>query len=117
MELVIDNETQKEIPLERRVFDYWKLVMNKPRAKINAKRKKVIKDRIKEGYEWEDFEAAINGCRKSSFHMGGNQNGKVYNDIELICRDGCKLESFAEHKSFQEQVIERVTDNSWADGM
>lgn len=67
MELVIDNKTQEAANPVEMVFSYWQGAMNKPRAKLNAKRKKVIQDRIKEGYEWEDFKAAIdfakeNGC-------------------------------------------------------
>jgi len=117
MELVIDNETQQVTPLQDQVFDYWKQVMNKPRARMNGKRKKVIIDRMKEGYEWEDFKAAIDGCRKSSFHMGDNNRNKPYNDIELICRDGVKLEGFAEQVSEQEALVGRLLDTSWADGL
>lgn len=110
--LVIDNE-QNLSPAEH-VFNYWKEVMGKPRAKLNAKRKKAIQDRIKEGYEWEDFKAAIDGCKNSSFHMGQNGRSKPYNDIELICRDGVKLEQFTEYMSEQESLIAKLTDTSWA---
>jgi uncharacterized phage protein (TIGR02220 family) len=118
MHLVQSNEQeqQKLSPAEH-VFNYWREVMNKPRAKLNAKRKKVIQDRIKEGYEWEDFKAAIDGCKNSSFHMGDNGRGRAYNDIELICRDGVKLETFSEIKSDRQNMVERLTDLSWADGL
>lgn len=117
MELVIDNESQQQVAPHDQILNYWKIVMDKPRARMNAKRKKAINDRIKEGYEWEDFKLAIDGCRKSSFHMGDNSRNKPYNDIELICRDGVKLEGFAEQKTAVEAVINRVVDNSWADGL
>lgn len=117
MELVIDNDTQKQVSNVEYVFNYWQQAMNKPRAKLNAKRKKAIQDRIKEGYEWDDFKAAIDGCKNSSFHMGQNGRNKAYNDIELICRDGVKLESFAEYVSDQDAIIARIKDTSWADGL
>lgn len=117
MKLVIDNEGQNQLSPVEHVFKYWQEVMNKPRAKLNAKRKKAIQDRIKEGYEWDDFKAAIDGCKNSSFHMGQNNRNKPYNDIELICRDGVKLESFMEYMSDQDVLVARLTDTSWADGL
>lgn len=117
MELVIDNQTQEQISIHDQVLNYWKQVMNKPRARMNAKRKKAINDRVKEGYEWEDFKAGIDGCRKSPFHMGDNSRNKPYNDIELICRDGVKLEGFAEQMSTQEVLAVKLLDITWADGM
>lgn len=113
MELIIDNDKQEQVNPIDQVFNYWQQVMNKPRARMNAKRKKVIQDRIKEGYEWEDFKAAIDGCKNSSFHMGQNGRNKAYNDIELICRDGVKLEQFGEYEDEQEKLVNRLTDTSW----
>jgi uncharacterized phage protein (TIGR02220 family) len=117
MQLIVDNDTVQQLKPVDHVFNYWQQVMSKPRAKLNAKRKKAINDRIKEGYDWEDFKAAIDGCKNSSFHMGDNGRNRAYNDIELICRDGVKLEQFAEVKTSQEQLVERITDTSWADGL
>ncbi len=117
MKLVIDNDSQQQLSAPEEIFNYWKEIMNKPRARMNAKRKSVIQARLKEGYEWEDFKEAIDGCRKSSFHMGDNARNKPYNDIELICRDGVKLEGFAEQKTAQEAVAGRIFNSDWADGL
>lgn len=114
MHLVAHNESPEQVSPVEHVFNYWKEVMNKPRARMNAKRKKAIQDRIKEGYEWDDFKAAIDGCKNSSFHMGQNGRSKAYNDIELICRDGVKLEQFSEYISDQESLYNKLTDDSWA---
>ena len=83
---------------EKLIFDYWLKVMNKnpKRAILNDKRKKAIKARLKEGYTIEGIMEAIDGCRLDPFSMGQNNRGKAYNDIELICRDGSKLEHFQE---------------------
>jgi len=79
------------------VFDYWLKVMNKKSiTKFTAKRKLAITSRLKEGYTVEQIKAAIDGCGKSAFHNGQNEQSKMFNDIELICRSGDKLESFFE---------------------
>lgn len=88
------------------VFDYWVGVMEKHRAKLNGKRRAKIEQRLREGYTVEDLKAAIDGCASSSWHMGDNPDRKVWNDLELICRDGSKVESFAEltnHKKKQNE--------------
>lgn len=78
-----------------KVFEYWKQVMNKTdQTMLSPKRKKAIFARIKEGYKFEDFRLAIDSCFQSAFHMGQNDNQTLYNDIELICRTGEKLEQF-----------------------
>lgn len=37
---------------------------------------------------------AVDGCRGSMFHMGQNDKHAIYDDLELICRSGEKVESF-----------------------
>ena len=89
------------------VFEYWKMVMNKKgRCMFSAKRAGKIKARLKDGYTIDEIKDAIDGCSKSSFHMGANSGGKKYNDIELICRDEAKLEGFIEANEPQEVINE-----------
>lgn len=78
------------------IFHYWCDVMGKNRltSKMTPKRMKAIKARLKEGYTLEQVKSSIDGCRKDPFSMGHNDRGKPFNDIELICRTGEKLESF-----------------------
>lgn len=76
------------------VFAYWQKVMDKPRAQLDAKRKKAIDGRIKDGYPAEQLFKAIDGCRRDAFSMGQNDRNTPYNDIELICRDGTKVDRF-----------------------
>jgi uncharacterized protein YdaU (DUF1376 family) len=78
------------------VFNYWKEVMKKNNSSIlNAKRTKALKDRFKEGYTVEQIKMAIVGCSMTPHNMGQNNNGKKYDDLELICRDGSNVERFA----------------------
>jgi hypothetical protein len=78
------------------IFDYWCQVMGKTgNAKFTDKREKAVKKRLSEGYTVEHIKQAIDGCKRSPFHMGQNENRTVYDDLELICRDGGNLEKFA----------------------
>jgi len=78
------------------IFKYWCEVMKKNPAttKLTPKREKAIKARLKDGYTTEQIKQAIDGCRLDPFSMGQNDRQKPFNDIELICRTGEKLESF-----------------------
>jgi len=80
------------------LFKYWCDVMGKnlSTSKLTAKRDKAIKARLKEGYTVDQIKQAIDGCRNDPFSMGQNDRQKPFNDIELICRTGEKLESFME---------------------
>ena len=80
------------------IFDYWVMVMKKNAScKLTPERKKFIKARMKQGYELDYILKAIDGCSKSAHHMGQNDKGTKYNCLSLICRDGDKLEQFAEN--------------------
>lgn len=82
------------------IFNYWVLVMNKKptTTQLTTKRKKNISARLKDGYTVEQIKQAVDGCRADPFSMGANDRNKPFNDIELICRTGEKLESFLEVK-------------------
>ena len=82
-------------------------------SKLTPKRDKAIKARLKEGYTIEQIKAAIDGCRNDPFSMGHNDRQKPFNDIELICRNGEKLESFLEgHVAKQGDINSIGTDFS-----
>lgn len=81
----------------RQVFDHWIEVMGKnPKTtKMASKRKTKIEKALK-AYGLENVKKAIDGCRANPFNMGDNQEGKRYNDIELILRDEVRIERFME---------------------
>jgi uncharacterized protein YdaU (DUF1376 family) len=87
-----EPDKKKDIPIPSEsvsvspIFDHWKITMAKPRAKLDAKRKKLIAARLKD-YSEEDLRQAISGYQNSPHHMGGNENGTRYDSIELILRD------------------------------
>lgn len=78
----------------REVFAYWQVQLNHPAAKLTPARHRAIETRLREGYTVADLKQAIDGCLASPFHQGKNDQGTVYDDIELICRNGQKVEMF-----------------------
>ncbi|OQA61448.1 MAG: hypothetical protein BWY41_00128 [Candidatus Atribacteria bacterium ADurb.Bin276] len=78
------------------IFAYWQEICGHPKAILDKKREKAIRARLEEGYSLERILAAIRGIRGSPHHMGKNENHTVYDDIELICRDGKQVDKFAD---------------------
>ena len=76
------------------LFNFWKQTLNHPKAILTKDRKSKIQARLKEGYTIEQAEEAIAGCSLSSFHMGDNKYGRVYDSIQLIFRNGDQIEQF-----------------------
>jgi len=64
------------------------------RPMLDAKRARLIKARLKDGYSVEDLKQAIDGCALDPFSMGQNDRGQRYNDISLICRDAAHVDKF-----------------------
>lgn len=100
-----NGKNEKKVPVKEPIkagglvlelFDYWVDVMKKNKAttKLTPKREKAIKARLKDGYSEFDIKTAILNCSNDPFSMGDNPRQKPFNDIELICRTGEKLESF-----------------------
>jgi len=76
------------------VFGYWVSKREKSKAKLTAQRKRKIEGRLREGYTVEDLCKAIDGVAYSKHHRGENDEGRVWDDLELICRDGSHVEMF-----------------------
>jgi uncharacterized protein YdaU (DUF1376 family) len=81
------------------IFEFWKIELNHPKATLDAKRKKAIQARLKEGYTAERIKEAIIGIQSCSHNMGHNDRNTVYDDIELICRTGANVDRFADLKT------------------
>ncbi len=76
------------------VFDFWVSHLKKTRALFTKKRRDHVNARLREGYSVEDIFDAIRGCGVSPHNQGQNDRGEVYDDLELICRLGEKVERF-----------------------
>jgi hypothetical protein len=77
-----------------RVFHRWREVTGHVDAKFTPKRERAVEGRLAQGYTVEQLFEAISGCKASPFHQGKNENGTVFDDLELICRNGEKVEKF-----------------------
>ncbi|MBI2790895.1 MAG: hypothetical protein HYX61_02955 [Gammaproteobacteria bacterium] len=98
------NDQQLNTPTHKKdkciiseIFEYWKAKMNHPRAKLDEKRKKIIKAAFKQGYSLEELKLAIEGCHKTPYNMGVNPQKKKYDDIGLILRDSSHIERFMQN--------------------
>lgn len=76
------------------VFEYWQKKLGHESCKLDAKRVKAIKGRLADGYTVAELCRAVDGCGLSPYHQGKNDTNTVYDDIELICRDGPKVDNF-----------------------
>jgi uncharacterized protein YdaU (DUF1376 family) len=76
------------------VFTYWQNQRGHEKAKLDDRREKAIKARLKDGYSVEDLCRAVDGIAKSPHHMGQNDSRTVYDDIELICRSAANVDKF-----------------------
>lgn len=77
------------------VFEFWKSHLSHPSAKFTKKRRENVRARLTiEKYSVEDLQNAIRGCGVSPHNQGANDRGDVYDDLELICRSGEKVERF-----------------------
>lgn len=111
---------RKSSPEVQEVFDYWQQQRGHERAKLDEKRQKAIKARLKDGYTVGDLCRAVDGISKSSYHMGQNDSRMVYDDIELICRTATNVDKFAklaEPQQFTDPGLQHQVDilQQWMD--
>lgn len=86
--------SKKESPRVDSVFTHWQSTMNHPNAKLDAKRRSVIRKQLEAGYSPEDLKQAISGCALTPFYMGENDRGEVYDGLHLILRDADHVDKF-----------------------
>lgn len=88
------TESRKEGPVER-VFAHWQTVFGKQRSRLDDDRRAAI-ERGLALHDEPTLLKAIEGCRASAWHMGGNPAGKKYTTLELIFRDAEHVEGFCD---------------------
>ena len=103
---VVEREEQQETARDARpdigqassstvsdLFDYWRNTCNHPQSRPTRDRLAKIQARLREGYTPTQIRTAIDGAKRHPFV---NDAGKVYDEIDLICRNGAKVEDFIE---------------------
>jgi len=89
-----ETSRHKERRDVRAVFDHWVQAAGKTSTtKLDAKREKLIKKALSQ-YPLEDVLDAVVGWKRSDFHTGNNDHGRVYSRIELLLRDAAHIEMF-----------------------
>jgi len=82
--------------IEDRIFVYWRETAGKSQAKFTIQRREKVRSRLRAGYSEAAIRRAIDFVCSDPWHTGGNSDGKVYVDLELICRNDTKLEQYIE---------------------
>lgn len=88
------------------VFNYYKIKLKHPRAKLDSRRKSRIRARLREGFSVDDLKKVIDGVLLSPYHMGDNATNTVYDGIQTIFRDAEQVEKFTAlaSKAAQKQI-------------
>lgn len=107
--LDVEGRKQKaektETPLRADALDcfaYWQEKCGHPNALYTAKRQRAIEGRLKDGYAASQIRMAI---EKAALYAYVNEQGTRFDDIELICRSGEKLEGFLARGEGAGQVV------------
>lgn len=75
----------------KELFGYWQEQCGHPTAKPTRDRLAKVRSRLNEGYTPAQIRQAIDGAARAAFV---NDAGRRFDDLELICRNGSKLEDF-----------------------
>lgn len=82
------HDENHEVAVE--LFEYWREKCGHPKATFGPKREKVLLARLRT-YTPRDIAMAIKGAAVAAYV---DDRGVRHDDLELICRDEVKLESF-----------------------
>jgi hypothetical protein len=75
------------------VWEAWCASTGRTGCQFNGKRKRLVR-RALQAFPLADLLDAAVGWQSSPFHRGENQQGRVWNDFELIFRDDHHIEQF-----------------------
>ena len=71
------------------VFEFWQTTLKHPQARLDDKRRKLIRKALQAGYHVNDLKTAILGCSLTPHNMGVNDRGQKYDLKTAIL--GCSL--------------------------
>jgi hypothetical protein len=74
------------------VFAHWQRTWDKPKSKLDPKRKAAILKALKT-YDVKTLCDSISGYRNSKHHRGDNERNTVYDDVELFLRDAKHIDA------------------------
>ncbi len=78
------------------IYEHWKSVMNAPTAKLDPKRKRLIKAALKLGYTVDELKRAATNVSNSDWHMGRDPTNpnKRNCGMDLIYRDADHIDRY-----------------------
>lgn len=93
-----DTEKSTHAKQVRVVFEHWVSATGRDpeRTKLTPTRRAKVVARLNEGYSLEEILQAVTNCAADPFV---SDEGKVFSDLELICRNGAKLEQYRDAAS------------------
>lgn len=92
--VALERATDRQPDPVHAVFAHWQEAHRKPRAKLDEKRRALIRKALKH-YSEADLCQAISGYLNSPHHMGTDPkgNGTAYDSIELFLRDSQHIDA------------------------
>jgi hypothetical protein len=76
------------------IFNHWKEIFRHPNAVLDEKRKKLIRNALRNGYSETQLCQAITGCSYTPHNMGDNDRGQRYDGLHVILRDADQIDRF-----------------------
>jgi hypothetical protein len=68
--------------------------MGHPNARLDDKRRKLIRNALKTGYAVNDLKTAILGCSYTPHNMGDNDRGQRYDGLHVIFKNADQIDRF-----------------------
>lgn len=87
------NENYKT-PVVASIFAHWQTMLNHPRAKLDANRRRCIVNALKFGFSEAELKKAIDGLSKTPHNMGQNDRGEIYDGLHIVFRNSEQIERF-----------------------
>ena len=105
-ELVLTPDTPAPADPVRQVFDHWASVVwakaSTREAKFSEERQRVIRARLR-SFTVEELCEALSRAAQSDYHLGKNDAGKFYGDVDNLLGSGGKVDKWLASKGPQQQ--------------
>lgn len=98
------SSQQKQARAIDDIFQYWQTIMDHPNARLDEKRRKLIRNALKTGYAVNDLKTAILGCSYTPHNMGDNDRGQRYDGLHVIFKNADQIDRFIHNAMNQESM-------------
>ncbi len=98
------SSQQKQARAIDDIFQYWQTIMDHSNARLDEKRRKLIRNALKIGYAVNDLKTAILGCSYTPHNMGDNDRGQRYDGLHVIFKNADQIDRFIHNAMNQESM-------------